>query len=74
MSHNIRSKTYMQMAARERNHKAQIIQVALGLLVLLSIVLWNQVASNNSAADLESQPAHISIIEISVPNGEEVQY
>lgn len=42
MSHNSRSRTYMQMAARERGHRAQIVQIALALLVLLSIVLWNQ--------------------------------
>ncbi len=50
MSNNIRSKTYMQVAARERSHKAQILQVALGLLVLLSILLWNQLASNGNTA------------------------
>jgi len=43
MSHTIRSRTYMQVAARERSHRAQVAQVALALLVLLSIVFWNQI-------------------------------
>ena len=42
MSHNIRSKTYMQVAARERRYRAQMMQVALALLVLLMILFWNQ--------------------------------
>lgn len=57
MSHNIRSKTYMQVAARERSHKAQALQVGLGLLVLLSILLWNQLASNGNTASETSAEA-----------------
>ena len=58
MSHNIRSRTYMQVAARERGHRAQIVQVALALLVLLSIVFWNQMrhpADMGAAQETEQQ-------------------
>ncbi len=47
MSHTIRSKTYMQVASRERGHRAQIAQVAFALLVLLSLLFWNQIGQPN---------------------------
>ena len=70
MSHNIRSRTYMQVAARERAHRAQIMQVALALLVLLMILFWNQLgkASDRGAASQLEQQGKMQIVEPTAVN------
>lgn len=58
----------MQVAARERGHRAQIVQVALALLVLLSIVFWNQVRhpADLGAAQETEQQTHTQIDDVDV--------
>lgn len=60
MSHNIRSKTYMQVAARERSQRAQIMQVALALLVLLTILFWNQLGKQGDLGAVDELPQQSS--------------